>query len=170
MLKSWLRLRNDLYCVEWGVKLYSLTKELAAKFQFCCIFFIVYVMHVPVTWYYSYDFFHYLYRQDSFSPVFQQLRNFLSKCLQLCINLALVSLIIDQLFTYLLHLHLIRRRGDRVFNTCFRKCQCGGHVSWISNRTRSRGIVNQHPAISNKLATKPTPKPNSTLTLTITLN
>jgi len=21
----WLRLRNDLYCVEWGVKLYSLT-------------------------------------------------------------------------------------------------------------------------------------------------
>jgi len=25
---------------------------------------------------------------------------------------------------------------------------------------RSRGIVNRHPAINNKLATKPTPKPN----------
>jgi len=24
----WFRLRNDLYCVEWGVKLYSLTHSL----------------------------------------------------------------------------------------------------------------------------------------------
>jgi len=24
-LCNWARLRNDLYCVEWGVKLYSLT-------------------------------------------------------------------------------------------------------------------------------------------------
>jgi len=25
----WFRLRNDLYCVEWGVKLYSLTHSCA---------------------------------------------------------------------------------------------------------------------------------------------
>jgi len=31
---------------------------------------------------------------------------------------------------------------------------------------RSRRIVNRHPAISNKLATTPTPKPNSNPTLT----
>jgi len=27
-----LRLRNDLYCVEWGVKLYSLTHSLTPTF------------------------------------------------------------------------------------------------------------------------------------------
>jgi len=32
---------------------------------------------------------------------------------------------------------------------------------------RSRGIVNRHPAINNKLATKPTPKPNTNSTLTL---
>ena len=32
---------------------------------------------------------------------------------------------------------------------------------------RSRGIVNRHPAINNKLATKPTPKPNTNSTLTV---
>jgi len=26
-LPGCIRLRNDLYCVEWGVKLYSLTRE-----------------------------------------------------------------------------------------------------------------------------------------------
>ena len=36
--------------------------------------------------------------------------------------------------------------------------------------SRSRGIVNQHPAINNKLEAKPTPKPNPTLTLTLNLN
>jgi len=30
---------------------------------------------------------------------------------------------------------------------------------------RSRGIVNRHPAINNKLAPKTTPKPNLTLLL-----
>jgi len=34
------RLRNDLYCVEWGIKLYSLTHLR------CC----VYVVHVPCKW------------------------------------------------------------------------------------------------------------------------
>jgi len=34
---------------------------------------------------------------------------------------------------------------------------------------RSWGIVNQHPAINNKLATKPTPEPNPNPTLTLTL-
>jgi len=26
MVSKWFRLRNDLYCVEWGVQLYSLTR------------------------------------------------------------------------------------------------------------------------------------------------
>ena len=34
-LCSYLRLRNDLYCVEWGVKLYSLTHYAATFTQMC---------------------------------------------------------------------------------------------------------------------------------------
>ena len=30
-----LRLRNDLYCVEWGVKLYSLTHSLTENYKTC---------------------------------------------------------------------------------------------------------------------------------------
>jgi len=35
MSRDYLRLRNDLYCVEWGVKLYSLTRcsELSCDVQ-----------------------------------------------------------------------------------------------------------------------------------------
>jgi len=35
---------------------------------------------------------------------------------------------------------------------------------------RSQGIVNQYPAINNKLATKPNPDPTLTIALTLTLN
>jgi len=34
---------------------------------------------------------------------------------------------------------------------------------------RSRGTVNRHPAINNKLATKPTPTPNPNPTFTLPL-
>jgi len=33
MLLNTLRLRNDLYCVKWGVKLYSLTTEYISEQQ-----------------------------------------------------------------------------------------------------------------------------------------
>ena len=32
-LPECIRLRNDLYCVEWGVKLYSLTKRFLNEFN-----------------------------------------------------------------------------------------------------------------------------------------
>jgi len=34
LVKYLLRLRNDLYCVEWGVKLYSLTHSLTDAVMF----------------------------------------------------------------------------------------------------------------------------------------
>jgi len=34
-LPGCIRLRNDLYCVEWGVKLYSLTHSLTQLFRLC---------------------------------------------------------------------------------------------------------------------------------------